>query len=65
MSIEEGDKFKHKLTGQIYEVQTIKNDTFILKSADSPYRVWFGEGDLKLFFDMANKKRPKRAPRRC
>ncbi len=63
MRIEEGDRFKHKLNGQIYEVQTIKNETFILKSANSPYRVWFGEGDLKLFFDLANKKRLNRVRR--
>lgn len=63
MRIEEGDRFKHKLTGQIYEVKIIKDDTFILKSADSPYRLWTGEGDLKLFFEMANqKKRVKQKP---
>jgi hypothetical protein len=27
-------------------VKIIKDDTFILESADSPYRMWFGEGDL-------------------
>jgi hypothetical protein len=46
MTIGQGDRFKHKLTGQIYEVKIIKDDTFILESADSPYRMWFGEGDL-------------------
>jgi hypothetical protein len=61
MGIGQGDRFKHKLTGQIYEVKIIKDDTFILESADSPYRMWFGEGDLKLFFEMANgKKRLKK-----
>ena len=57
MRIGEGDRFKHKLTGQIYEVKIIKDDTFILESADSPYRMWFGEGDLELFFEMANRKK--------
>ncbi len=57
MRIGEGDRFKHKLTGQIYEVKIIKGDTFILESADSPYRMWFGEGDLELFFEMANGRR--------
>ncbi len=57
MRIGEGDRFKHKLTGQIYEVKVIKEDTFILQSADSPYRMWFGEGDLKLFFETANRKK--------
>jgi hypothetical protein len=57
MRIGQGDRFKHKLTGQIYEVKIIKDDTFILESADSPYRMWFGEGDLELFFEMANEKK--------
>lgn len=57
MKIGEGDRFKHKLTGQIYEVKIIKDDTFVLESADSPYRMWFGEGDLGLFFEMANRKK--------
>jgi hypothetical protein len=52
MRIGPGDRFKHKLTGQIYEVKIIKDDTFILESANSPYRMWFGEGDLELFFEM-------------
>ena len=57
MRIGQGDRFKHKLTGQIYEVKIIKDDTFILESTDSPYRMWFGEGDLELFFEMANRKK--------
>jgi hypothetical protein len=57
MRIEEGDRFKHKLTGQIYEVKIIKDDTFILESTDSPYRMWFGEGDLGIFFEIANRKK--------
>ncbi len=57
MRIGQGDRFKHKLTGQIYEVKIIRDDTFILESADSPYRMWFGEGDLELFFEMANRKK--------
>ncbi len=60
MRIGEGDRFKHKLTGQIYEVKITKDGTFVLESADSPYRMWFGEGDLGLFFEMANgRKRQK------
>ncbi len=57
MKIGQGDRFKHKLTGQIYEVKTIMDDTFVLESPDSPYRMWFGEGDLKLFFKTANRKK--------
>ncbi len=57
MKIGQGDRFKHKLTGQIYEVKLIMDDTLILESADSPYRMWFGEGGLKLFFDRATRKK--------
>jgi len=56
MRIGQGDRFKHKLSGQIYEVKSVKDDTFILESADSPYRMWFGEGDVQLFFEIANRK---------
>ena len=57
MRIGEGDRFKHKLTGQMYEVKRIKDDTFVLESADSPYRMWFGEGEMELFFETANRKK--------
>jgi hypothetical protein len=60
MAFVEGDRFKHKLTGKLYEVKIIKDDTFILESADTPYRMWFGEEGLKLFFEMAEKKRSKK-----
>lgn len=56
MRILEGERFKHKFTGQFYEVKLIKEDTFILESADSPYRIWFGEGELELFFEMGEKR---------
>ena len=53
----EGDRFKHKLTGQLYEVKVIKNDTIVLGSEDTPYRMWFDEADLELFFEMAEKRK--------
>jgi hypothetical protein len=56
MKMSEGDKFKHKLTGRLYEVRIIREDTFILESEETPYRMWFGETDLKLFFEMAEKR---------
>jgi hypothetical protein len=56
MRIAEGDRFKHKLTGQCYEVKMIKDDIFILESAHTPYRMWFGEDGLKLFFEMTETK---------
>jgi len=57
MRIQEGDRFKHKLTGQLYEVKMIKDDTFILESTHTPYRMWFGEDGLELFFETTKKKR--------
>ena len=57
MTFKEGDRFKHKVTGDLYEVKVIKDDTFILESADTPYRMWFGEDDLEKFFEMAEKKK--------
>jgi hypothetical protein len=29
MAFVEGDRFKHKLTGQLYEVKVIKNNTIV------------------------------------
>ena len=60
MTTMEGEMLKHKLTGQLYQVKIIKNGTFILESKDTPYRLWFCEGDLKLFFEMAEKKMYKK-----
>ena len=60
MAFVEGDRFKHKLTGQLYEVKVIKDDTIVLESEDTPYRMWFGEEGLELFFEMAEKKRLKK-----
>jgi len=56
MAFVEGDRFKHKLTGQLYEVKVIKDGTIVLKLEDTPYRMWFGEADLELFFEMAEKR---------
>ena len=60
MASVEGDRFKHKFTGKLYEVKIIKGDTLILESADTPYRMWFGEEGVELFFEMAEKKRLKK-----
>jgi hypothetical protein len=57
MAFVEGDRFKHKLTGQLYEVKVIKDDTIVLELEDTPYRMWFGEADLELFFEMAEKRK--------
>jgi hypothetical protein len=59
MTIVEGEKFKHKLNGQLYQVKMIKNGTVILESEDSPNRMWFGENDVEIFFDMVKKRKGK------
>jgi hypothetical protein len=59
MPIAEGDRFKHRLTGQLYEVKVIKNGTVILESEDPPYRMWFGDKDVELFFEIAGKGKRK------
>ncbi len=60
MRIVEGDRLKHKLTGQLYELKTAKDGTFILESEDTPYRMWFGERDLELFFEITKKRKIKK-----
>jgi len=57
MRIVEGDRLKHRLTGQLYELKIIKNGTFVLQSEKTPYRMWFGERDLELFFEKARKRK--------
>ena len=57
MKIVEGDRLKHKLTGQLYELKTIKDGTCILESKETPYRMWYGERDLELFFETAEKRK--------
>ncbi len=57
MAFVEGDRFKHKLTGQLYEVKVIKDDTIVLEWESTPYRMWFGEADLELFFEMGRERK--------
>jgi hypothetical protein len=57
MRIAEGDRLKHKLTGRLYELKTIKDGAFVLESKETPYRMWFGERDLELFFERARKSK--------
>jgi hypothetical protein len=57
MKIAEGDRLKHKLTGQLYQLKVMREGTFVLESQDTPYRMWFGEKDLELFFKRAGKRK--------
>jgi hypothetical protein len=60
MRIVEGDRLKHKLTGQCYELKTAKDGTFVLESEETPYRMWFGEKDVELFFEITRKRKMKK-----
>jgi len=57
MRIVEGDRLKHKLTGKLYELKIIHQGTFVLESERTPYRMWFGQKDLELFFERARKRK--------
>jgi hypothetical protein len=57
MAIIEGDRFKHKITGQLYKVKIVKNGTIILESEGSPNRMWFGDHDVELFFEVVKKRK--------
>jgi len=37
MRIMEGDRLKHKLTGQLYELKIIDKGPFVLESEKTPY----------------------------
>ena len=60
MKVVEGDRYREKLTGQLYRVTKIKNGTIVLKAEGIPNRFWAGDSLLDLFFErMKNqKKRP-------
>ena len=57
MRIAEGDRLKHKLTGRLYELKIMKEGTVVLESEETPYRMWFGERELELFFERAGKRK--------
>ena len=60
MRMVQGDRLKHRFTGQLYELKTVKDGTFILESEETPYRMWFGERDLEIFFETTKKKKVKK-----
>ena len=58
MKIEEGDRYREKLTGQPWRVTKIKNGTIVLEAEGISNRCWAGDGLLNLFFErMENQKR--------
>jgi hypothetical protein len=58
MKVVEGDRYKEKLTGQLYRVMKIKNGTIVLKAEGIPHRFWAGDSLLDLFFERM--KNPKK-----
>jgi hypothetical protein len=58
MKVAEGDRYREKLTGQLYRVTKIKNGTVVLEAEDIPNRFWAGDILLNLFFErMTNQKK--------
>jgi hypothetical protein len=58
MKVKEGDRYKEKLTGQLYQVTKIKNGTIVLEAEAIPNRFWAGDTLLNLFFErIENQKR--------
>jgi hypothetical protein len=51
MKVEEGDRYREKLTGQPYRVMKIKNGTIVLKAEGISNRFWSGDRLLDLFFE--------------
>lgn len=60
MKVEEGDRYREKLTGQPYRVTKIKNGTIVLEAEGISNRFWAGDILLNLFFERM-KTRKKRS----
>jgi hypothetical protein len=58
MKVVQGDRYREKLTGQLYRVTKIRNGTIVLEAEDIPNRVWAGDILLNLFFERM--KNPKK-----
>jgi hypothetical protein len=58
MKVEEGDRYREKLTGQPYRVTKIRDGTIVLKAEGISNRFWTGDRLLDLFFErMKNQKK--------
>jgi hypothetical protein len=58
MKVEQGDRYREKLTGQLYRVTKISNGTIVLEAEGVPNRFWAGDRLLNLFFErMKNQKK--------
>ncbi len=63
MKVEEGDRYREKLTGHLYRVTKIKNGTIVLEAEGVSNRFWTGNRLLHLFFERIEDKK-KRSGRR-
>ena len=52
MMIRKGDRFKHRLSGDIYHVVLVKPGSVILQTEGSENRLWFGAQGMQLFFEQ-------------
>ncbi len=58
MKVEEGDRYREKLTGQLYRVTKVKDGTIVLQAEGISNRFWAGDRLLDLFFErMKNQKK--------
>ncbi len=59
MRVEPGDKYREKLTGQLYRVTKINNGTIVLEAEGMPNRFWAGDRLLDLFFEKVKIQKKK------
>ena len=60
MRVEQGDKYREKLTGQLYRVTKISNGTIVLEAEGIPNRFWAGDRLLDLFFERVKNQKKGR-----
>ena len=51
MRVEKGDRYREKLTGQLYRVTKINRGTIVLEAEGISNRFWAGDRLLNLFFE--------------
>ena len=58
MKVEKGDRYREKITGQLYRVTKINHGTIVLEAEGMPNRFWAGDILLNLFFEkIRNQKK--------
>lgn len=59
MRVEQGDRYREKLTGQLYRVTKINNGTIVLEAEGVPNRFWAGDRLLDLFFEKVKNQKKR------